>query len=33
MITFLEEYEDDTEMMKDDPINFPQVMKSSNSQK
>ena len=33
MITFFEEHEDDTKMMKDDPINFPQVMESANSQK
>ena len=32
-IVFLQEHEDDIGMMEDDPINFHQVMKSSNSQK
>ena len=32
-IVFLQEYEENNGMMKDDPINFLQAMKSSNSQK
>ncbi|XP_052481206.1 secreted RxLR effector protein 161-like [Gossypium raimondii] len=32
-IVFLQEHEDDNGMMEDDPINFHQAMKSSNSQK
>ena len=32
-IVFLQEYELDIGVMKDDLINFPQAMKSSNSQK
>ncbi|KAG8480618.1 hypothetical protein CXB51_024788 [Gossypium anomalum] len=32
-IVFLQEYEDDNGMMEDNPINFYQAMKSSNSQK
>ena len=32
-IVFLQEHEDDIGMMEDDPINFHQAMKSSNSQK
>ncbi|XP_071916233.1 uncharacterized protein [Coffea arabica] len=32
-IIFLQEHEDDSGLMEDDPINFRQAMKSSNSQK
>ncbi|RDX64379.1 hypothetical protein CR513_57076, partial [Mucuna pruriens] len=32
-IVFLQEYEDDIGLIKDDPINFCQAMQSSNSQK
>ena len=32
-IVFLQEYEDETGVMEDDPINFHQAMQSSNSHK
>jgi len=32
-LVYLQEHEDDIKLIKDDPINFCQAMKSSNSQK